>query len=162
MTTKKLVAILAAITFTGTSLSACSSSPSTDSGGEQETGNFMDFSETQEEYLATLEMLNFPPDTPKPTSLEAEDKTAISERGMGDTLASNVWECAWEKEWVNTYATDPERAEAALKELEKAPGMPYMQEPRADHTVREWFAEMMEKARLGDPSQMQIAAGMCG
>ena len=152
MTTKKLVAVLAAITFMGTSLSACSSSSSTDNGGEIET---TDFAGIQEEYLETLETLNFPEGTPKPTSMEGEDKTMLFQKGWGNTMASQHWECAWEKEWLNTYATDPERAEAALKELEKAPEMPYMKEPVADQSVRNTFAEITEKARLGDPSRMQ-------
>lgn len=155
MATKKLVAILAAITFMGTSLSACSSLFSTesiDNSGEIET---TDFAGIQEEYLETLDTLTFPADTPKPTSMEGEDQTMLFQKGWGNTMASQHWECAWEKEWLNTYATDSNRAEAALKELEKAPEMPYMKEPVADNSVRNTFAEIMEKARLGDPSRMQ-------
>lgn len=152
MITKKIVGILTGLALAGASLSACSSSGSTDNSGNLET---TDFAGIQKEYLETLDTLTFPEGTSKPTSLEGEDETILFEKGWGNTLASNDWQCAWEKEWLNTYATAPERAEAALKELEKAPKMAYMQEPKADHTVRDWFAELMEKAHLGDPSQMQ-------
>ena len=47
-------------------------------------------------------------------------------------MACADWECAWEKEWLNTYNTNPGRAEAVLKELEKAPEMPYMKESVAE------------------------------
>ena len=34
--------------------------------------------------------------------------------------ACNLWEYLWMQEWLDTYTTEPERAERALKELEKA------------------------------------------
>lgn len=40
--------------------------------------------------------------------------------------ACNLWEYLWMQEWLDTYITEPERAERALKELEKAFNMAYM------------------------------------
>ena len=40
--------------------------------------------------------------------------------------ACNLWEYLWMQEWLDTYTTEPERAERALKELEKAFNMAYM------------------------------------
>ena len=70
------------------------------SKAEQNKGSrsFTDFTHIEEEYLATLKSLDFPEGTVLPERLEGED----------------------------TYITEPERAERALKELEKAFNMAYM------------------------------------
>ena len=62
------------------------------------------------------------------------------------------WEAAWEKEWLNTYKTDPARAQKALDELEKAKTMTYMSEAKCDDATRKYFNDILEKAKNGDPS----------
>ena len=49
--------------------------------------------------------------------------------------ACNLWEYLWMQEWLDTYTTEPERAERALKELEKAFNMAYM--PNKNRIVAE-------------------------
>ena len=66
--------------------------------------------------------------------------------------ASYLWEYSWMKEWLDTYNTDPERAEKALEELEKAFDMPYMGKDRCDDATRNYLRENIDKAKLGDPS----------
>lgn len=70
----------------------------------------------------------------------------------GETRASYLWEYSWMKEWLDTYNTDPERAEKALEELEKAFDMPYMGIDRCDDATRNYLRENIDKAKLGDPS----------
>jgi len=53
---------------------------------------------------------------------------------------------------IDTYNTDPERAEKALEELEKAFDMPYMGIDRCDDATRNYLRENIDKAKLGDPS----------
>lgn len=53
---------------------------------------------------------------------------------------------------LDTYNTDPERAEKALEELEKAFDMPYMGIDRCDDATRNYLRENIDKAKLGDPS----------
>ena len=65
---------------------------------------------------------------------------------------ANLWEYSWMKEWLDTYNTDPERAEKALEELEKAFDMPYMGIDRCDDATRNYLRENIDKAKLGDPS----------
>ena len=72
--------------------------------------------------------------------------------GYGETRASNLWEYSWMKEWLDTYNTNPERAEKALEELEKAFDMPYMGKDRCDDATRNYLRENIDKAKLGDPS----------
>ena len=55
--------------------------------------------------------------------------------------ASYLWEYSWMKEWLDTYNTDPERAEKALEELEKAFDMPYMGIDRCDDATRNYLRE---------------------
>ena len=49
--------------------------------------------------------------------------------------ACNLWEYLWMQEWLDTYTTEPERAERALKELGKAFNMAYM--PNKNRIVAE-------------------------
>lgn len=85
----------------------------------------------------------------------SENKTATGasfQVGYGETRASYLWEYSWMKEWLDTYNTDPERAEKALEELEKAFDMPYMGIDRCDDATRNYLRENIDKAKLGDPS----------
>ena len=84
--------------------------------------------------------------------LEDEDTGASFQVGYGETRASYLWEYSWMKEWLDTYNTDPERAEKALEELEKAFDMPYMGIDRCDDATRNYLRENIDKAKLGDPS----------
>ena len=68
--------------------------------------------------------------------MENEDTGASFQVGYGETRASNLWEYSWMKEWLDTYNTNPERAEKALEELEKAFDMPYMGKDRCDDATR--------------------------
>ena len=56
------------------------------------------------------------------------------------------------KEWLDSYNTDPERAQKALEELETAFDMPYMGEDRCDDATRNYLRENIDKAKLGDTS----------
>lgn len=86
-----------------------------------------------------------------PEKIDSEKDDASYQKGFGVTRASLYWEIAWEKEWLETYKTDPERAEKALKELEKAKDMIYMSEAKCDDATRDYFAKILEMAKNGDP-----------
>ena len=101
----------------------CSNSDTT-----SDSRGFTDFEHIEEEYLATIDSL------------------------YCETRASNLWEYSWMKEWLDTYNTNPERAEKALEELEKAFDMPYMGKDRCDDATRNYLRENIDKAKLGDPS----------
>ena len=103
-------------------------------------------------YLATIDSLNWPDGITLPDKLEDEDTGASFQVGYGETRASYLWEYSWMKEWLDTYNTDPERAEKALEELEKAFDMPYMGIDRCDDATRNYLRENIDKAKLGDPS----------
>lgn len=120
-------------------------------GKKEEKSEFTDFAHIEEEFLETVENLNWPEGTVLPTSLEGENAD-VFQIGYGETRASILWEIAWQKEWLNSYMSDSERAEKALKELEKAPSMNYMSGERCDDATRRYFNNNLEKARLGDPS----------
>lgn len=98
------------------------------SKAEQNKGSrsFTDFTHIEEEYLATLKSLDFPEGTVLPERLEGEDSEAYFQEGYGETRDCNLWEYLWMQEWLDTYITEPERAERALKKLEKAFNMAYM------------------------------------
>ena len=70
--------------------------------------------------------------------------------------ACNLWEYLWMQEWLDTYTTEPERAERALKELEKAFNMAYM--PNKNTIV----AEKEQCYNTKKQGQMSIAYIHCG
>lgn len=124
------------------------------SSGERKSANssgFTDFEHIEQEYLDSLKELNWPEGTVLPTELTGEDADQY-QIGYGNTRASMLWECAWQKEWLATYTSDPERAQKALEELEKAPDMLYMSPQKCDDATRQYFKDNLEKAKLGDPS----------
>ena len=125
----------------------CSNSDTT-----SDSRGFTDFDHIEEEYLATIDSLDWPDGVELPKKLENEDTGASFQVGYGETRASNLWEYSWMKEWLDTYNTNPERAEKALEELEKAFDMPYMGKDRCDDATRNYLRENIDKAKLGDPS----------
>lgn len=110
-----------------------------------------DFTNIEKEYLEELQKLNWPEGYSLPTKLEGEvaDQFQV---GYGVTRASMLWECAWQKEWLEYYKKDSKRAENAIKELEKAPDMLYMSPEKCDDATRKYFKDNLDKAKLGDPS----------
>ena len=123
-------------------LAGCSTSSDSDTN---ERG-FTDFATIEEEYLTTIESLNWPEGVTPPDALEGEDTGASFQIGYGDTKASNLWEYSWMQEWLDTYNTDSERAAKALAELEKAFDMPYMGTDRCDDATRKYLRDNIDKA----------------
>ena len=117
-----MLSLLVCLMFTGCSNSETNST----------SRGLTDFAHIEEEYLATIDSLNWPDGITLPDKLEDE--------------------YSWMKEWLDTYNTDPERAEKALEELEKAFDMPYMGIDRCDDATRNYLRENIDKAKLGDPS----------
>ena len=128
------------------------------SKAEQNKGSrsFTDFTHIEEEYLATLKNLDSPEGTVLPERLEGEDSEAYFQEGYGETRDCNLWEYLWMQEWMDTYITEPERAERALKELEKAFNMAYM--PNKNRIV----AEKEQCYNTKKQGQMSIAYIYCG
>lgn len=143
--TKKIMTVLALTLSISLVFAGCASSSS-------DNRKFTDLSHIEEEYLSTINALNWPDGTELPDKLEGEDDGASYQKGYGDTLACNLWEYQWMQEWLDTYKIDSTRAEKALEELEKAFDMPYMGEDRCDDATRRYLRENIDKAKLGDPS----------
>lgn len=114
-----------------------------------------DFSGIEKEYLETIQNLNWPEGFELPDRLENVEKDIQFQKGYGDTLASNLWQYAWEKEWLDTYQSDPDRADKAIQELEKAFDMGYLSPQRADDATRKFLRDYIDRAKLGDPSGFQ-------
>ncbi|MDO5301366.1 MAG: hypothetical protein Q4E76_02570 [Tissierellia bacterium] len=129
-------------------VSACSAAH----GAQGNTRGFVDFETTEGTYLERIHQLQWPEGYALPQSLEGEDEGASYQKTFGDTLASNLWEAAWMREWLDAREVDPERARAALEELEKAFDMAYLGPDRADDATRNHLREVLEGAREGDPS----------
>ena len=139
-----MLSLLVCLMFTGCSNSETNST----------SRGLTDFAHIEEEYLATIDSLNWPDGITLPDKLEDEDTGASFQVGYGETRASYLWEYSWMKEWLDTYNTDPERAEKALEELEKAFDMPYMGIDRCDDATRNYLRENIDKAKLGDVVQL--------
>ncbi|MDG3132576.1 hypothetical protein MKL26_06040 [Streptococcus suis] len=147
----KLVAQMSSLLLT-LILVGCSTTKTEDSttAGDNNS-SFVSFNKIEQEYLNSLNNLHWPEGTILPTTLEGETADSF-QIGYGDSRASMLWEITWQKEWLETYNTNPARANLALEELEKAFNMGYMSPQRADDSTRNYFKEILEKAKLGDPS----------
>ncbi|MDP9801629.1 hypothetical protein J2S49_001705 [Arcanobacterium wilhelmae] len=128
----------------------------TKSTTSQETSGktFITHTELEQEYRDSIKKLEFPKGFKVPQQT-TEEIDATFQRGYGNTVASYTWQCAWQKEWLERYASDSDRANRALKVLEKAPSMPYLDKAHADDATRRIFKENIDKAKLGDPSGIQ-------
>lgn len=118
------------------------------------TKGFHSYDDANKEFKDTVATLNWPDNYTLPTELDGE-KDAEYQAGYGDTRASQYWEEAWEKEWLETYKTDKARADKAIEELEKAPSMNYMSPAKCDDATRDFFKKMLDKAKTGDPSAVE-------
>lgn len=126
-------------------------------GGTESSRGFVKFDGMKREFETSMKKFSWPKGYKVPMDwVDGEANSGITyQSGWGDTVASHLYMCAWEKEWLNTYATDIARAEYALQVLQKIPQMGFMQEPRADKRIPEIFIEYYNKAKLGDPSGFQ-------
>lgn len=109
----------------------------------------------QQEYQHSVSQLSWPQGYTPPGSVQGEDESALYQQGYGDTRASVMYECAWAREWLDVYSSDPERAKKALTALEKVPDMAYMSPQRSDDATRRFFKDYLDRAKLGDPSGFQ-------
>lgn len=132
-------------------LSGCSDTKSTEGAGQR----FVNYQEIAKEYADSVSKLKWPEGFTPPSKLEGEDPSTTYQSGYGDTVASFAYQCAWEREWLKNYATNKERAQKAIKALEKIPSMGFMSTERADDNTRNLFNDCLNKARLGDPSGFQ-------
>lgn len=146
--TKKFALLLVCMLFICVLVTGCGKEESED----QSNKGFTDFTHIEEEFLTTINELNWPDNVNLPDKLEGENEGASFQKGYGNTLASNLWEHMWMQEWLDSYNVDSDRAERALNELEKAFDMPYMEEDRCDDATRRYLRENIDKAKLGDPS----------
>ncbi|MDG4773993.1 hypothetical protein [Solwaraspora sp. WMMD792] len=115
----------------------------------------------EQEYWAETEALELPAGVTWPPVIHQEpapDHEGVLrghsyEPGFGRGQAQGVWFCIWQKEWLTQRSGAPERADAALVQLNAYKGMVNYQE-YSDAMVRAAVDEQLEKAALGDPSLM--------
>lgn len=154
----KIYALGILLTFTlllsGCIFNSSSSSNATNNIQNPNPAGLTNYEGIKKEYFESLGNLTFPESFILPTELDL-DQTIQYQIGYGDTLASNLWQYAWEKEWLDSYQTDPQRAQKAIVELEKAFDMGYLSKTRADDATRRFLRDYIDRAKLGDPSGFQ-------
>jgi hypothetical protein len=153
----KLASITAYFLLTLTAITGCSAGARTadsDKSGEDQVKT-VSYSKMQQEYSKSVSKLSWPEGYTPPKETPGEDKDTQYQLGYGDGRASIYYECAWEKDWLHSYASDPERAKKAIAALEKVPSMDYMKEDSADDATREFFKDYLDRAKLDDPSGFQ-------
>ncbi|QOL33611.1 hypothetical protein [Bifidobacterium lemurum] len=121
---------------------------------DSSTSKFLDADGIQKEYASTLESLEFPDGYTPPATMDTSGATQF-EQGSGESSASFIWMCAWEEDWLNSYATNEQEASSALQQLNKAKDMPFMQSDRVDEPTRDMLQSRLDKAAMSDPSGIQ-------
>lgn len=134
------------------SITACAQKEELPSSEER---SIVSYEDINKEYKESVAQLDWPDSYIPPADLEGEDTDLAFQTGYGDTRASLLFECAWEQEWLNNYATDTDKANEAIEQLSKVPEMGYMSPERADDATRRFFKDYLERAKLGDPSGFQ-------
>lgn len=130
--------------------SSCKKSSAT-ANSENGAKDFVKYDDIQKEFKETVNKLNWPEGYKAPEKLD-DDANAVYQEGFGDTLASNYWECAWQEEWLKNYKTNPQKAQKAIEELEKALSMRYLSKECCDDATRKFFKDRLDKAKANDPS----------
>ena len=83
-----MLSLLVCLMFTGCSNSETNST----------SRGLTDFAHIEEEYLATIDSLNWPDGITLPDKLEDEDTGASFQVGYGETRASYLWEYVYEEQ----------------------------------------------------------------
>ncbi|XCB30442.1 hypothetical protein RQN30_03295 [Arcanobacterium hippocoleae] len=134
------------------SITACAQKEELQSSKER---SIVSYEVINKEYKESVARLDWPDSYIPPADLEGEDTELSFQTGYGDTRASLLFECAWEREWLKNYATDTDKANEAIEQLSKVPEMGYMSPERADDATRRFFKDYLDRAKLGDPSGFQ-------
>lgn len=116
--------------------------------------DFLGVAGMRKEYRVAAAKLRLPPGIVFP-KMARSGGGASFEAGVGAGQAQWYWISAWEQEWLEQRAKNPARAQEALDFLKnEAPKSEYMTK-RLDETGRQFHAEYLKKAELGDPSGFQ-------
>lgn len=112
---------------------------------------FYNYAQINKEYKQSVDSLEWPEGVRPPADI-IEDKDTSFQKGWGNTVASYYWETAWQKEWLDSYKTNKERAKKALDELDKASSMAYMSKQKCDDATRAYLKKIIDQAKNNDPS----------
>ncbi|MDR2722247.1 MAG: hypothetical protein LBB54_00760 [Cellulomonadaceae bacterium] len=127
-----------------------------------------DFAGMLANFHATAATLDFPDghtewEPPKPPPDVLPDGTIrepVYEQGFGESVAYSYWMCSWQREWLEQRGTSDEAASHALAVLATFPDTPGWRwwDPES---AQSHFLSMIEKASLGDPTEMQKDVVFC-
>jgi hypothetical protein len=147
---RAVLSVVAAVALIG--VAACSARSADPAGGDR--AKLLDRAGAEQEYQRTVEQLRLPAGARFPASIPETEEETMYESGYASSIAENYWICSWAKEWLSQRSVDPEREAAAMSQLEQAPQTRFMTR-HLDETGRQFFADHLTKARLGDPSGFQ-------
>ncbi|TXK16369.1 hypothetical protein [Homoserinibacter sp. GY 40078] len=122
---------------------------------------FTSFDAAIEEYWATAEKFPLPAgeEYPEPTF---DDASGSYQAGYGETEAVGAWNCAWGREYLEAFGTDPEREATALAEYSRLVETDAFARSYDPESAQSAVYDSIEKAKLGDPSRVQsVIDGGC-
>jgi len=120
----------------------------------------MTYSQMVDEYTAAQATLPLAPGDNYPPFPDGYDKNGQYEAMYGQSIAFGVYMCSWEQEWLDTRSTDTSRADKALSVLQSMPDNVIFQKTY-DDSLRSDISDAIDKAALGDPSDVQSFADAC-
>ena len=114
----------------------------------------MTYGQVVDQYQQSQADFPLPEGVTYPAFPDGYDTSSSYQQPYGTVITFGVYECAWEKEWLQTRSVDNTRATAALDVLLGLPEQPIFQQTIAPDS-QEYFQGLLDDASLGDPSGIQ-------
>jgi hypothetical protein len=119
--------------------------------------DLLDASQMVDEYRDTAKRFpaDLPPDVAFPESIPGTyDPAALSEPGVGESIANFYWICAWQAEFIDAWGVrDTSRQADALDALEDWKSTGFYRDHYEDPDDL-WTTKMVAPARAGDPTEL--------
>lgn len=155
---KRATVVAAVIILTAATLAGCTSTSTANPTARTSADASPDFHDQEgvvAEYNAVVASYALPsgykyPDAP------FKDSNGSYQQGYGTQAAVQIWNCDWGREYLKRRGSDEDAASHALKVYASVEKTSTFKEYWDPQSVQEPFKRAVEKAQLGDPSEIAL------
>jgi len=131
----------------------CGSAGSDPQTGDEET--FFGYPDMVAEYRTALDSLELPEGAVVEDAPSGVEESGSFQEGFGEVSAVMAWNCAWGQEWLSLRGGSDAQAAHALDMYASIVETEAFERAFDDQSAKPVVREIIEKARLGDPSGVQ-------